>query len=309
MKNYNYAVLVMNKLNFPVDAKAALIKAEEKLFGNSTVKALYKSMYRDYWVKKKNFPLFAWKSKLLSKLIGEHIYTVNFLLLLNCTEPLLAEYRKANISEEVYWNTIFDLKAKLLECKEVHNIWGTFVETWFLKFYKLERFGLGRFQYEFYRFTQKSYKKHGVSLKLGDFAITMHIPSHLGPITYETRLESYKKAYDFFADKYRDGKAVFTCDSWLLYPDNRKILPERSNICDFISDFDIVDFAHKKEFKDAWRVFGSDANKPVSQLPRNTTMQSCFAEWLEKGNGTGDGYGVIVFDGKRILTRSDIRVG
>lgn len=303
MKNYSHAVLVMNELQFPSDAKSALIKAEEKLFSNRTAQILYKLIYRDYWVRKKNFRTFAWKCKLISRLIDEHIYTVNFLILLNCTEPLLDEYKKAGISEDVYWNTLFDLKAKLLECKEVHNIWGTFVENWFLKFYKLERFGLGRFQYEFYKFTKKSYKKHGVSLKPGDFAITMHIPSHSQSLTYDVRMESYKRAYEFFADKLQNGKAIFTCDSWLMYPDNCKILPETSNMCDFLHDFDVIDFSVKKEFKDAWRVFGADAKKPASQLPRNTTMQRCFAQWLEKGNSTGVGYGVLIFDGDRILTR------
>ncbi len=303
MKEYSHAVHVMNKLKFPVDAKSVLINAEKKLFGNTVAKMLYKSMYKDYWVRKKNFPLFAWKGKLLSKVIDEHIYTVNFLLLLNCTEPLLSEYKRAGISEEIYWNTLFDLKAKLMECKEVHDIWGTFVENWFLKFYKLERFGLGRFQYEYHRFTQKSYKKHGVSLKLSDFVITMHIPSHSQSLTYEVRMESYKKAYEFFEDKLQNGKAVFTCDSWLLYPANRRILPETSNLCEFLSDFDIIDFSAKKEFKDAWRVFGAEAKKAVSELPRKTSMQRCFAEWLEKGNSTGVGYGVIVFDGEKVLTR------
>lgn len=304
MKKYNHAVLVMDRLDFPSQAKETVINAEEKIFSKPLAEKLYNSMYKSYWVRKKNFKTFFWKSRLLSRLIDEHIYTVNFLLLLNCTEPLLEEYRKQGIDEDVYWNTVFDLKAKLLECKEVKGIWGTFVEDWFLKFYKLERFGLGRFQYEHYKFTSKSYKKHGVSLKAGDFVLTMHIPSHSQSLTEETRLDSYRRAYEFFSDRQQNGKIVFSCHSWLLYPDNLKILPEKSNLSQFIRDFEILFSMKMPVFTDAWRVFGADAKKPVSQLPTDTSMQRAFAKWLQDGNKTGNGYGVIVFDGERVLTQN-----
>ena len=304
MNKYGHAILVMKKLDFPSEAQKVLLNAEEKIFAKPLAEKIFNSMYKDYWVHKRNFKSFALKSKWLSKLIDEHVYTVNFLLLLNCTEPLLEEYRKKGISEDVYWNTLFDLKAKLLECKEVKGVWGTFVEDWFLKFYKLERFGLGRFQYEHYKFTSKSYKKHGVYLKPGDFVLTMHIPSHAQSLTEEVRLESYRKAYEFFSDRQQDGKIVFSCHSWLLYPDNLKILSEKSNLSQFIRDFEILYSMKMPTFTDAWRVFGADAKKPVSELPTDTSMQRAFAEWLKAGNKTGNGYGVIVFDGEKVLTHN-----
>ena len=128
MKNYNHALLVMEKHNYPAEAREAIIKAEEKIISNEKANKIYESMYRAYWLKKKNFGEFSDKTKALAELIDEPVYTINLVLLLNCTKPLKAEYKKNGISEEIYWTSIHDLKVKMLECKENYDICGTFVE-------------------------------------------------------------------------------------------------------------------------------------------------------------------------------------
>lgn len=304
MKNYNHAILVMDKQEYPAEAKEVILRAEEKILKNEKANKIYESMYRAYWLKKKNFHTFEEKVKELAELIDEHIYTVNFVLVLNCTKPLLAAYKKEGISEEIYWNTVIDLKVKLLECKENHDVWGTFVEGWFMGFFEMRRFGLGRFQYEFSDFCTDLYCEHGVTVKDSEFVVGMHIPSHLGGLTYDVRLDSYKKAYAFFKDRFKDGKAIFCCNSWLLYPDNQNILPENSNVSDFLRDFEPLDITRTYDFGDGWRVFGSDAHKPVAELPRNTSMQRAFAEWFEQGKKPGHAYCILIFDGENILTRN-----
>ncbi len=305
MKNYNHAILVMEKQDYPVEAKEVILRAEEKILKNEKANKIYESMYRAYWVKKKNFDTFSDKVKALAELIDEHVYTVNLVLLLNCTKPLLSAYKKEGISEDIYWNTIIDLKVKMLECKENHDIWGTFVEGWFITFFRMERFGLGRFQYEFSDFCTELYCEHGVTIKDSEFVIGMHIPSHLGGLTYDVRLDSYKKAYEFFKDRFKDKHMYFCCSSWLLYPDNLNILPENSNVSDFLLDFEPLDITRTYDFGDAWRVFGADANKPVAELPRKTSMQRAFAEWFEQGKKPGHAYCLLIFDGEKILTRND----
>ncbi len=304
MKNYKHAIYVMEKLDFPQEAKEAIIKAEEKILNNEKANKIYDSMYRDYWLKKRNFDKFSHKVKEVAALIDESEYTVNLVLLLNCTKPLLAKYKKEGISEDVYWNTIVDLKVKMIECMENHNVWGTFVEGWFRAFYTLERFGLGRFQYELSDFCEELYCEHGVTIKDSEFVLGMHIPSHLGPLTYDVRMDSYKKAYAFFRDRFKDKFAYFCCGSWLLYPDNLNILPENSNVSDFLLDFEPLDITRTYDFGDAWRIFGPDAHKPPKELPRKTTMQRAFAEWLEQGKKPGHAYCLIIFDGEKLLTRN-----
>ena len=148
MKNYNHALMVMDKQDYPAEAKEVIIRVEEKILADEKANKIYEAMYRAYWLKKKNFDAFEDKVKALAEMLGENEYTVKLVLLLNCTKPLLNEYKKANISEDIYWNTIIDLKVKMLECKENYDVYGTFVAGWFKQFYTLERFGIGRFQYE-----------------------------------------------------------------------------------------------------------------------------------------------------------------
>ena len=53
-------------------------------------------------------------------------------------------------------------------------------------------------------------------------------------------------------------------------------------------------------FEDAWRVFSKNYDGDTSALPKKTALQKNVAKWLEKGIKTGAGYGVTVFDGKKI---------
>ena len=306
MKNYDHALLVMDKQEYPDEAKEVIIRAEEKILRNEKANKIYEAMYRAYWLKKKNFGHFENKVKELAELIDENRYTVNLVLLLNCTKPLLAKYKKEGISEEIYWNSIIDLKVKMLECKENYDVYGTFVEGWFHSFYTLERFGIGRFQYDLSDFCEESYYEHGIELKDSQFVLGMHIPSHLGALTYDVRLDSYKKAYAFFKERYfKDMPMVVCCNSWLLYPDNLNILPENSNVSDFLLDYEPLDITRTYDFGDSWRIFGVENNgKPVSELPRKTSMQRAYAEWFEQGKKAGHAYCILIFDGEKVLTRN-----
>ena len=306
MKNYNHALLVMEKHDYPAEAREAIIKVEEKILADEKANKIYESMYKDYWLKKKNFGEFSEKSKALSELIDEPLYTIYLVLLLNCTKPLKAAYKKNGYPEEIYWRSILDLKVKMLECKENYDIWGTFVEGWFMGFFELRRFGIGRFQFDLSDFGEEFYEENGISIKDSEFCLGLHIPSHIGPLTYETRMETYKKAYEFFKDKFGGKPMVVCCNSWLLYPDNLNILPEKSNASDFILDFQPLDIKQTYDFGDCWRIFnvGTSCLRPA-ELPRNTSMQKVFAEWFDQGKKAGSAYSILIFDGEKLLTRCD----
>ena len=306
MKDYKHALLIMEKQNYPLDAREVIIRTEEKILANEKANKIYDSMYRMYWIKKKNFGDFRDKSEALAKEIGEHVYTVYLDLLINCTKPLRTAYKKAGYSDEIYWNTLLDLKVKMLECKENFDIYGTFVEGWFRSFYTLERFGLGRFQYDLSDFGEEFYDKNGIFIKDSEFCLGMHIPSHLGPITYEARMDSYKKAFELFKDRFDGKHIVICCNSWLLYPDNLNILPENSNTADFILDFEPLDIKQTYDFGDCWRIYGQNKSclRPA-ELQRDTTMQKAFGEWFDQGKKAGSAYSMIIFDGEKIVTRCD----
>lgn len=229
-----------------------------------------------------------------------HRYTAHLLFYSFCGEPLLRRYRDAGIAEDIYWDSMRDLRWKFFECLAVHGVPGTFVGSWHSGFFRMTRFALGRLQYEHTGFGEEQYTKAGVMLRRGDTVINCHIPS-CGPLTVESRMDSYRRAYDFYRREYPSGVLPLVCSSWLLYPPHTEFLPKTSNILSFMSDFDIIHSGVDEKFGNAWRVFGASAAEPPEKWPRDTSIRRAFAERICSGGKVGYGYGVLLFDGERIL--------
>ena len=209
-------------------------------------------------------------------------------------------YAREGISDEIYWDTMDDLRCKLLECKEVEGVWGIFVAPWYSGFLAMTRFALGRMQFELTTFGHGTYEKNGFTVNNNDIVINMHIPSSGKPFDTEARLDAYRRAYKFF-HKDSSKPAVFVCSSWLLYARHPEFLPEGSNILSFMKDFDIIKSEDSDHFGNDWRVFGGKTDCKPEELPRNTSLQRAYADRLMRGEPTGSGFGVFLFDGENIL--------
>ncbi len=283
------------KLDFPQEAIDTLCACADRLQDNKEFCKLVSRFER----KPNKLDDVLKDLKAFADKMGENEYTLDMYLLLSACGKLHKRYKRKGISDEIYYKTLEDLKWKLLECYECEEVWGTFVAGWYRGFFVMNRFGLGRLQFEKSRFGEKRYEKNGLVLRKGSRVIGFHIPS-AGPLTKESRIDAYKRAYKFYGGK--NGKPMaFVCGSWLLYPPHREFLPEGSNILDFMDDFDIIKYEDKKDFHDGWRVFGKYSDAPLDQLPENTSLQRAFAKRLREGKPTGSGYGVFFFDGEKIL--------
>ena len=83
----------------------------------------------------------------ISDQTGVHRYVVDMVVLLLAVEPLKVRYEQRGLPEQLMWDSMADLRYKLIECKDVYNIWGTFVTPWFKWFYTCNRFKLGRLEF------------------------------------------------------------------------------------------------------------------------------------------------------------------
>ena len=234
---------------------------------------------------------------------GENEYAIQFMLILNCMPTLKERYDAAGIEEQVFWDSADDLRCKLLECIKCKEVPGTFVAGWNDGFIKMTRFAYGRFQYEVrtHDFTFDFVTSCGKTIKSGDTLINFHIPSSGVPLTDEVRMDSYRRAYPHYKHLFPDGKVIFCCGSWLLYPKHREFLPPTSNILKFMDDFELVSWAEQEGFRNDWRVFGKYAELPYDQWPRDTSLRRAYADWMIKNGRAGDGFGVIVFNGNGIV--------
>lgn len=236
----------------------------------------------------------------LAEGMGVNPFSMKLLFVLECGLKLPGLYEEAGYDVALAYDLLCDLKYKLDECRKLHGVMGTHTWPWYLGHFRLERFALGRFQYNPAEWKwDEPYTFGDYTLKQGDPIYRMHIPSS-GPMPREARMDSYRRAHAFL--KHEGDILPIICETWLLYEANRGIFAEGSNLYDFMDDFDIFQSYEKDaQFPDAWRVFYKEYNGDTSILPRDTSLQREYIKWLDAGKKIGCGIGVILFDGERII--------
>ena len=215
--------------------------------------------------------------------------TADMVFLLAALPRLSDRYRAAGLPERLFWDAVADLRFKLLECRRVRGVWGTFVTDWFAGFYRLTRFALGRLQFERRAFPLPSYGP----LREGDTVVACHIPSS-GPLRPDDVTDAFRRARDFFPDVRVDGAFPLFCSSWLLYPPVSALFPAGSNLAKFAARFEIAAAVPTPENPDVWRVFDRPYDPAaVADLPDATMLQAALKAFLLAGNCMGSGKGVI----------------
>lgn len=241
----------------------------------------------------------------LAEDMGLSPYSLAFVYLLSLSEELKRRYEAAGIDESVYYDSLQDLRYKLTECEEVEGVMGTFVALWFDCLFSMSIFQLGRFQYQTAFYTQdEPYSFGAFELKKGDFYVCLHIPNSGESLNREVRMASYRRAHEFFRERFPDGITRIGCGSWLLAPELKEFLPESSRILDFQKDFLIFRTAEEEKFFDAWRVYGAAAKLPMTEWPENNSLQRGYKQYLLSGRKSHRGDGALLFDGEKLLTSS-----
>lgn len=230
----------------------------------------------------------------------------NMVYILECTGYAYEDYMNKGISEDVFYNTMCDITYKVRECKALHGVYGIFVPEWFKGFLEVRRFGLGRLQYDLWEHREDTVDINGFVVEKGFKTLACHIPSS-GPLTHEAVVDSFKKAYEFFADRRKDGILLIECFSWLFFPNYIDIFKENAkNTYSFRQNFEFYDTYYHEKFFDCWRVFNVDINDcDIDNLPENTRLQKAFKNYLKENNEFGGARGCVLFDGKNILTRKE----
>ncbi len=282
-----YLISFFEEFNYPEEARQVLGEAYKAISENKDAMELFNNSFP-----KVGGDLFPMLDQ-VAEITGIHKYTVHLLYFICLSKSTREVYKERNIPYQVFYDSVSDLKWKLMECYKVYGIWGSFVAWWFNRFYNLTRFALGRLQFETVELRQ-DYENEKVSLKKGDTVINVHIPS-AGPLTRDECMKSYKAASEFFAEYFVNRPTVFVCDSWLLFPKHREFLPKHSNILTFMDDYDIVESSETDNFEVLWRIFNKPYTGSVDDLPSDTSLQRAYKDWISKGNLIGNGYGVFVF--------------
>lgn len=227
-------------------------------------------------------------------------WEVRLLFLVNAFLHLYEKYKEKNLSSDLFFASVSDLASKSRKCEKIYGSVGIFTFEWYDVFLKMKAFRLGRLEFEVTEFAEDGYSKGGVTLKKGDTVLSCHIPA-TGALTEEKCFDSYRQASEFFAPLFPDGITRIVCHSWLFYPPTCHLFGK--NTKRFISDFDIIGENKADSFLDAWRVFYTFDVDNLDALPSETSLQRGFIEYMKNGGSFGEGYGVLLFDGEKIINK------
>ena len=295
----SFVKLLMDKTGFPGDAKKEILRCTDNLISaglegefDALLKLYADRSFRSSEVEKEVMDL-ACKA-------GFCHYTLWLLLLIHAARDAKPVYEKRGVNDELFWVTMSDLKYKVDECHEIYGVWGNFVAFWYPIFFICNIVKLGRLEFESCEYPlEEPYICGDVVVRNGDPVLSIHIPSSGESFDREARMDAYHKAFSFFGRK----PLVCFCHSWLLYPPYWDLLQEGSNIRSFMDDFDVIRKWDEDHFGDAWRLFGRDSEKKPEELPEDTSMQRSFKRYLCAGGKTGEGFGVLIFDGEKIINK------
>ncbi len=270
------------------------LSAYDALSQNGDFTALYDTFYTDNSLTAESV-----EEKLISiaEQTGVHEYTAKYLFYLCLTKVLIPRYKEQGIDEQIIFDTFEDFKYKLNECLDSYGISGFKDTLWYFNFMRGLIFKIGRLQYEIMEYHFQEATVGGVELKAGDTVLNVHIPSSGESFDKAARFDSYSKAYYFFRDVMHIDAKMYVCSSWLLFPDNTKILSPKSNIVSFMDDFNIF-FSYN--YQNAYNVlrfmFGGMENVPYEELPRDSSLRRAYVDWLLAGNSVGFGRGAFIWD-------------
>jgi hypothetical protein len=284
----------MERLCFPTDAKEDLLIAFDKIAANGSTFPRFFAMLKAYEEDcHLHFVALQEELEKLCEIAEVHPYAGKLMFYLSLADGMRAHYRAQGIDEALFWNALADLGYKLEECRLVQGMNGSFVGNWFAGFFKLERFALGRLQFELTT-VKKPYTCAGFSLSEGQTAINIHIPRTGTRLCHDEVLAAYEMARDFFRASFPDGQALFACHSWLLDPWNLTVLRPDSNLAAFIRDFEIVEVDQYPDYAQLWRLFDCKYTGDPEDLPGDSSLRRAYKERVKRGEKTAAGLGYFI---------------
>jgi len=288
---------LMERLDFPADAKEALLRAFSIICSQDDEEKTFSSILKCYEKTELcPFSQMLEEACLVGKRLKIHEYTVSLLMFLCMAKVLRRRYEERGIPETIYFNSMMDLRYKLEECRLVYGICGSFVARWFPRFFDLTRFALGRLQFEMVAF-KKDYVLDGVLLSQGSKAINVHIPRDGTRLDYHRVWESYREAAEMFSSEFSSGSIIFTCHSWLLDPWNLTVLNPESNLALFSKDYQLIEHGDYSGYFEMWRLFDCNC-EDLSGLPSDSSLRRAYLERMKRGEPIGWGRGAFFYPKK-----------
>ncbi|MCQ6561733.1 acyltransferase domain-containing protein [Paenibacillus mendelii] len=194
------------------------------------------------------------------------------------------EYQRRGIDDGIYFDTFHDIQIWCMTCKRDYDEYGIEEYNWLQEHIQLRLFRVGRLQFQPFPF-ERTLEVEGRTLFNNQLVLNVHIPSG-EPLDPRSVEESFERASTFF----RGITPIFTCHTWLLYPELNRVLTPDSNILQFQKHFIIYDVDHESRQAEE-RIF-NQLRADYGQYEEHTYLQRSAKAFLQAGNKLGCGYGI-----------------
>lgn len=286
MINYQeYLNNFLNKINVPYVSRENILHifrcisdTVEKRAKIDKIISQYHDVDFDYKKTIKDFEDFA-----LPRLRNE--CEVDALCICLLTYRLEKLYEKYGFSNDLYIETISDIRYKINECELVKKLSGIFCASWYEDIFKLKTFSLGRLQFQLVN-NCYDIPGYGKDFKM----ISIHIPKSNEHLDENKVNESIKRAKSFFREKFGIVEPVFVCHSWILFPEINNFIPKDSNIIKFQKRFTIIKTELDSNYSELWRIFDREFNG-LRSLKEDSSLRRGYKELVRKNMPIGQGIG------------------
>ncbi len=219
-----------------------------------------------------------------------HPFTSDMIFYLYLAPTLRKLYEKRGYPARWFTGVMEDLRCKLLECRTVYGIWGSFVSSWFARFYQFSLFAMGRLEFCLIP-CPFDYEKGGLSIRKGQKCVDVHIPSK-GKLVRRELADSYREAAEFFGPML-EAPVAFYCESWLLFEHHAEMLREGCGIRRFAEDYTYMRSAPDEQ--DLWRIFGAEDTETPQNLSEDTSLKRAYKKRLLEGKPVYGGEGIFFY--------------
>ena len=229
---------------------------------------------------------------------GVNKYTAALLTVICLSKTLRERLARIGLSKKVIYNTLADFKIKMRTCESLFGIVGTHVFYWYVRFFELRLFALGRLQFELTNYSGDLYEKGDKRVAPGDRILSVHIPDDGTPLEERAANASYREAKKLFCALLGVSDIPFYCNSWLLYSKNRDFLDPKSNIAKFMNRYDVIkENVFRKDKNDAIPfLFRMPSDTDPAALPEKSSLQRKYKEHLLADGRMGAGIGIMFLE-------------
>lgn len=186
-------------------------------------------------------------------------------------------YQQLGIGDDIFIATMRFCTRFIEEHEKIHGHYAFEWAWWFPRQLAMQEFRVGELEYEFADGRERK--------------IYIHIPSD-ARMKHECIRESFALYRSFLEKHYPEWmKADWYCNSWMLSPALKQLLPESSNILKFQNLFKVLSVDYESMAVLDWVYPGEKAD--FAALSENTTLQKNMKRFLLNGGKAGWAEGIL----------------